>query len=303
MNKQAKIAVIAVFLIFMILLLSFVVAAPRARRARKACRDGSDNDGDGYIDWPSDPGCANKNDNSELNPAIECDDGVDNDGDNATDMADNGCSGPTDDDETNCGDGVCEGGETHVSCPADCEVPDSCSETDGGREPYVFGTTSGYLNGSYYSDDDYCVDSSTLMEYYCFGDYEYNSQESCGTDTYSSNYCSGGDVYRDFIDYFCSTGACGNSSTPELVEECDYGCTAGECDPIPDSCLDTDFGFVPEIQGTVSGYLDEQNYSNTDFCISNITLKEYYCSGNHAYSSDVPCTLNVSSGCLNGACV
>ena len=34
-------------------------------RARPACRDGIDNDGDGRIDYPADPGCSSKNDNSE----------------------------------------------------------------------------------------------------------------------------------------------------------------------------------------------------------------------------------------------
>jgi len=36
-----------------------------------------------------------------------------------------GCSNPTDDDESNCGDGVCEGAETNVSCFDDCNIPDS----------------------------------------------------------------------------------------------------------------------------------------------------------------------------------
>jgi len=53
-------------------------------------------------------------------PTYECTDGSDNDGDGDTDLADSGCDSGTDNDESNCGDGECEGGETETSCSADC---------------------------------------------------------------------------------------------------------------------------------------------------------------------------------------
>jgi hypothetical protein len=55
------------------------------------CQDGIDNDGDGLVDHPADPGCANAGDLSERR---ECSDGFDNDGDGLTDFAggDPGCS-------------------------------------------------------------------------------------------------------------------------------------------------------------------------------------------------------------------
>lgn len=232
------------------LVVPMALAGPSSK-ATKACNDGFDNDDDGYTDWPDDPGCQNKNDDSELNPAIECDDGTDNDGDNDIDMADSGCSSPTDDDETDCGDGVCEGGETSGTCPEDCGYPDSCSDTDGGNYKFLFGTTSGYLNDIYYSNDDYCVDSSNVMEYYCSGDYEQSQQHSCGTDGYGSPYCTGSSVYIDYNDYFCLSGECDSTSTPEFQEDCDdydgygqyycngtflyryyndYYCTSGDCE-------------------------------------------------------------------------
>lgn len=37
------------------------------KRKRPRCRDGLDNDGDGLVDYPSDPGCRNRRDNSERN--------------------------------------------------------------------------------------------------------------------------------------------------------------------------------------------------------------------------------------------
>jgi hypothetical protein len=53
--------------------------------------------------------------------AVECNDGIDNDGDENTDYpADSGCSSSSDSDESNCGDGACEGGESCSSCSSDC---------------------------------------------------------------------------------------------------------------------------------------------------------------------------------------
>lgn len=180
MDKKGKIAVIASVLIVMLLVFILVMAKPgRVSRARKQCRDGLDNDGDGYIDYPSDPGCSSKNDDSELNSNVECDDGLDNDGDSAVDYNDGGCSSPSDNDETDCGDGVCEGGETSGNCPADCGIPDSCSDTDGGHNVEVYGTVSGYYNGEPYSYDDYCLDNETIKEYLCLGDRSSSNQQNC----------------------------------------------------------------------------------------------------------------------------
>ena len=167
MDKKGKIALTAALILAGVLLLSLAIAKPGARGA-KACNDGQDNDGDSYIDYPNDPGCVNKNDNSELNPAIECDDGVDNDGDDDIDYNDGGCSEPTDDDETNCGDGVCEGGENHASCPADC--PNYCNDSDGGFVIDVAGVVSGESGGVPYSYADYCHNSTSVWEYSCVGD-------------------------------------------------------------------------------------------------------------------------------------
>ena len=68
------------------------------RTCRSQCSDGIDNNGDGRIDYPADPGCASASDNSEATvcpgamcPA--CADGVDNDGDGKIDYpADPSCS-------------------------------------------------------------------------------------------------------------------------------------------------------------------------------------------------------------------
>jgi hypothetical protein len=60
-----------------------------------ACANGSDDDGDGGADFPSDPGCSDADDDSERDASLPCDDGVDNDGDGHTDFpADPSCQGP-----------------------------------------------------------------------------------------------------------------------------------------------------------------------------------------------------------------
>jgi hypothetical protein len=59
------------------------------------CSDGNDNDNDGKIDYPFDPGCLDASDNTETNPSTlpVCADGMDNDSDTLTDFpADYGCS-------------------------------------------------------------------------------------------------------------------------------------------------------------------------------------------------------------------
>ena len=73
--------------------------------------DGADNDGDGLVDFPDDPGCEDAVDMSERERA--CANGVDDDEDGATDFpADPGCASYEDDDEFNestppeCADGI-----------------------------------------------------------------------------------------------------------------------------------------------------------------------------------------------------
>ncbi len=88
-------------------------AAPAA-----ACTDGVDNDGDGLIDHPADPGCSGASDTDETDPPAPaaCADGQDNDGDGLTDHpADPGCSGASDTNETD----VPAGGEVTVAVAGD----------------------------------------------------------------------------------------------------------------------------------------------------------------------------------------
>ena len=57
-----------------------------------ACSNGIDDDGDGLIDHPGDPGCSDTGDDSEHTAEFICDDGLDNDGDGLVDWpTDVGC--------------------------------------------------------------------------------------------------------------------------------------------------------------------------------------------------------------------
>lgn len=94
---------------------------------RYACEDGRDNDGDGYYDYPDDPGCRSRSDVSEMgsNERIydrsytsdrydysydrygrsACEDGRDNDGDGDYDYPDDrGCRSRSDESERDAGD-------------------------------------------------------------------------------------------------------------------------------------------------------------------------------------------------------
>ncbi|ODS36832.1 hypothetical protein BEH94_00960 [Candidatus Altiarchaeales archaeon WOR_SM1_SCG] len=75
--------------------------------------------GDGNCDdYETCSGCP-----ADCGTCTECADKIDNDGDGKIDYPeDTGCDNSADDDESNCGDGACEGGETCDICPADCGV-------------------------------------------------------------------------------------------------------------------------------------------------------------------------------------
>jgi len=114
---------------------------PLAYRTTPAqCSDGIDNDGDGLIDFPSDPGCTSGGDNDETNggggggtPA-QCSDGIDNDGDGLIDFPlDPGCTDVDDDSESNvisvsyqCSDGIDNDGDGKI----DLLDPGCASATD-----------------------------------------------------------------------------------------------------------------------------------------------------------------------------
>lgn len=93
-------------------------ASPESLVEDPACDDGIDNDGDGLIDFPADPGCAGSWSTME-NPA--CDDGVDNDADGAIDFPDDpGCASFTSNSESpQCDDRIDNDGDGRTDYPED----------------------------------------------------------------------------------------------------------------------------------------------------------------------------------------
>ncbi|MEZ4474593.1 MAG: hypothetical protein R3F60_28165 [bacterium] len=77
---------------------------------RPECRNGRDDDADGRVDYPADPGCADPDDTTEVDPdpLPQCADDDDNDGDGLVDYPlDVGCFAASDNDEVDvCGQGV-----------------------------------------------------------------------------------------------------------------------------------------------------------------------------------------------------
>jgi hypothetical protein len=90
----------------------------------QVCQDGLDNDLDGEVDYPADPGCSSPNDPSEREASRVCDDGLDNDGDTFVDYpADTGCVSLVDGSESEfealCIDGRDNDGDGLIDFPAD----------------------------------------------------------------------------------------------------------------------------------------------------------------------------------------
>ena len=121
-----------------------------------ACSNGADDDSDGKVDYPADPGCASTTDNDEYNapappppaPSYACSNGRDDDFDGKIDYpADPGCTSTTDNDEYNaapapppppaptyaCSNGKDDDFDGRIDYPADtgCSGPTDNTETSG----------------------------------------------------------------------------------------------------------------------------------------------------------------------------
>lgn len=105
-----------------------------------ACADGLDNDRDGKVDFPDDPGCEDAADDDETDPAPlpECADGLDNDEDGFFDIADPDCTSPIDLTEaganpaTTCNNGEDDDDDGLIDFPNDpgCSAAGHISEAD-----------------------------------------------------------------------------------------------------------------------------------------------------------------------------
>ena len=124
------------------------------------CQDGIDNDEDTFIDYPSDPGCESILDNDEA----DCGNGVCQGIENREDcnVCSEDCMSGTYYNYS-CGDGICDKYEDCVTCSSDCA-----------------GTES---SGAHITSDEYCCGRTTCDSKKC-GEY-------CGTEGFPLNYCCG----------------------------------------------------------------------------------------------------------------
>lgn len=105
-----------------------------------ACSDGLDNDRDGQVDFPDDPGCESAADDDEADPEpiAECADGIDNDADGIFDIADPDCTSPFDlveagaNPATTCNNGEDDDDDGLIDFPNDpgCSAAGHISEAD-----------------------------------------------------------------------------------------------------------------------------------------------------------------------------
>jgi len=91
---------------------------------RPDCNDGLDEDGDGFVDYPADLGCASSLDSSERSSSLVCDNGLDDDGDGVIDYPkDPGCYAGTDLSErgasAQCDNGFDDDADLATDYPAD----------------------------------------------------------------------------------------------------------------------------------------------------------------------------------------
>lgn len=168
-----------------VLFVAFAIAASKAPRALKLCNNGADDDGDGLVDYPSDPGCSTRRDNTETNSSLVCDNGQDetNDADSLADFrvsgGDPGCISTTDSSEI---DGQCDDlgdndgdGHTDLSDSECTEFSDNsesprdfCTDTDG-LDTTTQDLVSGEDNSTSFNYTDSCVSLSTVKEWTCGG--------------------------------------------------------------------------------------------------------------------------------------
>jgi hypothetical protein len=156
----------------------------------------------------------------------ECNDGVDNDNDDAVDSEDPGCwddvedstsYNPDLDDESRAGS-VC------------------CDDDDCGVEGYV-GDDFCDEGNVYRNFEEFFCNNAGLGTSYCTNLLTALLIEDCGEnyceDDYSREFCKNGDVYgeKTCYDTGCSDGGCFSDSfeTSEKIENCEYGCSNGEC--------------------------------------------------------------------------
>lgn len=165
----------------------------------------------------------------------ECSDGIDNDGDGKVDLKDGGCIDEADTDETNCGDGVCEGPERCSTCTSDCGVCPECNDgidNDGDGDT---DTSDGGCTDAADTDETNCGDGICETGESCLG---YNDYESCTDNVCYEPTCTNGCV-QTAVSYGITDEACSGIQACDGSGNCktangnacsiDANCLGGVC--------------------------------------------------------------------------
>lgn len=179
-----------------------------------------------------------------------------------------------------CSNGVCvQENETN-------QTTANCTDTDDGKNYYVKGTiTTSYdensdphiVEGKGHVTDR-CVNDTQLDEYYCENGYGKGISITCPCE---DGICTGP---------FCGDAFCNlNENSTTCPEDCSTNVT----------CTDSDEGLDYSVKGSASGMRRSGVFeNNTDKCVDNITLLEWYCIDGLLDGFWYECP----SGCAGGAC-
>ena len=204
-----------------------------------------------------------------------------------------------------------------------CLTQNECIDTDHGTAYNTRGRTYGFEFGRMFEYIDECVTDTLVRKYYCTSgqptalayDCPYGCREGvciiqdCTDSDNGENYYVSGitnstlyGVETSFIDqctdvntleeYSCSITGEINST----AYDCASGCSNGAC---LNTCNETDQGENYNHKGGIYGMQGDVEFNYTDYCITNNTLREYYCASD---STTVQYDYDCLGGCGNGAC-
>lgn len=170
-------------------------------------------------------------------------------------------------------------------CNNECSSRYSCLNTQEGQD---YGWCYDHDDKpSWYEIDCPCTDSDG-WDYYTKG-YTIGSSgtewDTCIGTTLWERICNNG--IQDTVEYSCPSG-----------ETCNEGICADEPPPNDDYCTDSDNGQNYNVMGTINNKIDGVTDSESDECINNDFLREYYCNGFNIVSVQYECP----DFCLDGAC-